>query len=258
VQGRLYTEADRDTVNPAVLINLAAAKRFWPGVDPIGRRISLDGGESWGTVIGVIGDVKHRGLDQDVTEEIYASWNVQAFRDLRLVVRTVAAQSTIERQIREIVRSLDPGQPVTEIRTLEDVRHESLASPRLTMTLLGMFAALALAITATGLAGVIAHSVGQRTREIGIRMALGAEKGRVLRMVLNQGLALVALGLVIGGAGALALTRLMSGLLFEVTPSDPITFAGVSLVLIGVAVAACLAPARRATTIQPIIALKSS
>jgi putative ABC transport system permease protein len=138
------------------------------------------------------------------------------------------------------------------------VRHESLASPRLTMTLLGMFAALALAITATGLAGVIAHSVGQRTREIGIRMALGAEKGRVLRMVLNQGLALVALGLVIGGAGALALTRLMSGLLFEVTPSDPITFAGVSLVLIGVAVAACLAPARRATTIQPIIALKSS
>ncbi|HJU89711.1 MAG TPA: ABC transporter permease [Gemmatimonadaceae bacterium] len=258
VMGRTLIDADRDTANTPIVVNQTAARRFWPGKDPLGRRISFNNGESWAMVVGVVGDVKALGLDQEVSEEVYGPWQVNAFRDLRLTVRTMAAENTAARQIREAVRALDPGQPVTEIRTLEEVRSESLASPRLTTTLLGLFAALALVITATGLAGVIAHSVGQRTREIGIRMALGAEKGQVLRMVLNQGLGLVAAGLLIGGLGALAITRLMSGLLFQVTPRDPITFVAVSFVLIGVAILACLAPARRATTIQPIIALRST
>jgi putative ABC transport system permease protein len=258
VMGRTFTDADRDTASPPIVVNQTAARRFWPGKDPLGRRISFNDGENWAVVVGVVGDVKALGLDQDISEEVYGPWQVNAFRDLRLTVRTVAAQNTMERQIRDAVRALDPGQPVTEIRTLEEVRSESLASPRLTMTLLGLFASLALIITATGLAGVIAHSVGQRTREIGIRMALGAEKRQVLQMVLNQGLGLVALGLLIGGLGALALTRLMSGLLFQVKPSDPMTFVAVAIVLVAVAILACLAPARRATAIQPVIALRST
>ncbi len=258
VRGRLYTDADRDTVSPVVVVNQVAAKRFWPGQDPLGRRLSLDGGDSWATVVGVIGDVRHRGLDQEVPAEIYAPWQVFAFRDHRVSVRTTAALPVVERQIRDAVRSIDPGQPVVEVETLEGLRQEALSSPRVTMLLLGMFAMLAVVITASGLGGVIAHSVGQRTREIGIRMALGAEKGRVLRMVVNQGLLLVIVGLVIGGAGALALTRLMSGLLFEVTATDPLTFMSVAVVLVSVALVACFAPARRATSIDPVKALRST
>jgi putative ABC transport system permease protein len=155
------------------------------------------------------------------------------------------------------VRKIDPKQPVGKMRTLEEVRREALASPRLTAVLLGLFAALALAITAAGIAGVIAFSVSQRTHEIGIRMALGAERGRVLGMVLRQGLGPVLVGLPLGIVGALALARLAAGLLFGVEPTDPATFAGVSLLLAGVAGAACLLLGRRATEISPMVALRN-
>jgi ABC-type antimicrobial peptide transport system permease subunit len=163
----------------------------------------------------------------------------------------------MSRRLEGLVRAIDPGQPVANIRTLRDLRGESLASPRLTTTLLGIFAVLALVITATGLAGVVAFTVSQRTREIGIRMALGAERGAVMRMILQQGLGMVVVGLAIGVAGALALTRVMDGLLYGVGPSDPLTFVVVAVVLLAVAVAACTFPARRATAIDPLAALRS-
>jgi putative ABC transport system permease protein len=155
------------------------------------------------------------------------------------------------------VYKVDPEQPVDNFRTFEEVRADSIASPRLTAILLGLFASLALIVTATGIGGVIAFSVGQRTQEIGIRVALGARRTAVMWMVLKQGLILTTVGLTLGIAGAFALTRLMSGLLFGVQPTDPLTFGAVSLILILIATLACLLPARRALAIDPIVALRS-
>jgi ABC-type antimicrobial peptide transport system permease subunit len=155
------------------------------------------------------------------------------------------------------VHGIDAQQPVANVRTLRELRGQSLASPRLTTTLLAIFAGLALIITATGLAGVIAFTVSQRTREIGIRMALGAEQRGVMRMILSQGLTMVGIGLALGIAGALALSRVLEGLLYGVGPSDPLTFIAVGVVLFGVAIVACFLPARRATTIDPLLALRA-
>jgi putative ABC transport system permease protein len=162
----------------------------------------------------------------------------------------------VEKLMRDAMREIDPEQPVHDVRTLEQVRAESLAPSRLTTMLLGVFAALALAISAAGIAGILAFAVGQRTHEIGIRMAMGAVPGDVLWMVLRQAALLVLPGLAIGAVGALLLTRLLTGLLFGVEPTDPLTFAGVSLLLLGVAAVACFVPARRATEIHPMVALR--
>jgi ABC-type antimicrobial peptide transport system permease subunit len=156
------------------------------------------------------------------------------------------------------VLAIDPGQPIANVQTLEEVRGEALASPRLTTTLLLMFALVALCITAAGLGGVVAFSVSQRTQEIGVRMALGASRGEVLGMVLREGLRLVVFGLALGIAAAVLLTRLMTGLLFQVEASDPLTFAGMALILVCIAAVACLAPARRASTVDPMVALRAS
>jgi ABC-type antimicrobial peptide transport system permease subunit len=162
------------------------------------------------------------------------------------------------RRIGEEVLAIDPGQPVANVQTLEEVRGEALASPRLTTTLILLFALLALCITAAGLAGVVAFSVSQRTQEIGVRMALGAGRGEVLGMVLREGLRLVGLGLVLGALAAVLLGRLITGLLFHVAATDPLTFAGMSLVLALIAATACLVPAHRAASVDPLVALRAS
>jgi ABC-type antimicrobial peptide transport system permease subunit len=156
-----------------------------------------------------------------------------------------------------VARGIDPQTAVSAVRTLDDIRGEALSSPRLTMALLGLFAILALVITAAGLGGLIAYSVSQRTREIGIRMALGADRARITAMVLREGLASVAVGLLLGVAGALALSRLVSGLLFGVGPNDPLCFAGSAVVLVLAALAGCFVPARRATSVSPMVALRA-
>jgi ABC-type antimicrobial peptide transport system permease subunit len=173
------------------------------------------------------------------------------------LARTERDPAALVDDIRAAIRTLDPEQPVDQFRTLADVRLSSLDSPRLTATMLGLFAALALVITATGIAGVVAYSVNQRTQEFGIRMALGAHRASLLALVLKQGLVLVVVGLGIGTAGALVLTRLMTTMLFGVGPTDALTFLSVALVLTAVAAAACLVPARRAATVDPLIALRA-
>jgi predicted permease len=257
VRGRTFTSADGPEAPAVVVIGQKAARRFWPDSDPLGKRVSANGGRTFATVIGIVGDVRQYGLDQEPVEEFYAPFAQVPQRESTFLIRTTGEPAALARRLQELVRAIDPGQPVANIRTLRDLRGESLASPRLTTTLLGIFAVLALIITATGLAGVIAFTVSQRTREIGIRMALGAERGSVLRMILRQGLVMVGVGLAIGVGAALALSRLMDGLLYGVQPSDPLTFVIVALVLLGVAVAACTLPARRATTIDPLTALRS-
>ena len=202
-----------------------------------------------------MGDVKQYGLDRAPSDEVYRPFLQFPLGGGSIVLRTTGRDAALERALRTAVYAIDPQTPVYGVQTLAEARTQSLASPRLTALLLALFAVVALAITAAGVAGLVAFSVSRRTHEIGIRMALGALPGEVLWMVLRQGAVLV--GLSLGAAGALALTRWMSGLLFEVGPADPLTFLAVALMLLAVAALASWVPARRATAIQPMVALRS-
>ncbi len=256
VRGRTFSEGDKDEAPLVAVINQATARHRWGDEDPIGRRISLDRGQTWLTIVGIVGDVRQYGLDRDPTDEIYVPVAQAQFGN-NLLVRTAADPMSIAKLMREDVYAFDPDTAVDRVQTLEQVRSDAVASPRLTAILLAMFAGLALVITAAGIAGVMALSVNQRTHELGVRLALGATPGKVLGMVMRQGMSFVVLGLSVGLGGALLLGRLMSSLLFAVEATDPITFLSVALVLMAVAAAACFVPARRVTSIDPMLALRS-
>lgn len=257
VRGRSFTSTDRDQDHPVVVVNQSLARHRFADEDPIGRRISFDGGKQWATIVGVVGDTRQQDLTSPVMDEVIGAFAETGFNDLRLFVRTQAPFASIARQIRDSVHELDHDQPITELRPLAEQRDQALAPHRLVASLLGLFAALALAITASGLIGIVAYSVSQRTREIGVRLALGAAPSAVLRMVLGQGMALVVGGLALGLVAALVLGRLGQGLLYGVGPVDPLTYATVSLVLLGISLAACALPARQATRVDPMLALRA-
>jgi putative ABC transport system permease protein len=258
LEGRVFTEADGAEVPQVAVVNRTLARRYWDDKSPLGHRISDNNGETWATVVGVIGDVRHDGLAAEPSDEVYWPFAQAPIRQASLLVRTRGNPRSAARLVNDAVHSIDPYQPLANIRALEEVRGEALASPRLTATLIGVFAVLALLITAAGLAGVVSFSVSQRTQEIGVRMALGAAKGEVLLMVLREGMRLVLIGLLVGAVGAVAVARLMTGLLYGVEATDPTTFGVMALLLVGVATVACLAPARRAATVDPMIALRST
>ena len=258
LRGRAFDDHDRRTMPPvAILSRGLARRRYWGDRDPIGQRISDDRGETWRTIVGVVGDVRNTALDEVPRDTMYVPFLQFPGFSYSYFVRTAGDPLVLAHGLRQAVYALDSQTAVANVRTLEQVRHESIASPRLIAVLLGSFATLALAITAAGLSGLIAFTVSQRTHEIGIRMALGADSGRVVGMLLRQGLSSVAIGLVLGIAGALALTRLASGLLFGVAPTDVACFVASAAVLVVVATLACLWPARRATGIDPQVALRS-
>jgi putative ABC transport system permease protein len=255
--GRTFTELDHEEGLPVAIVNQSMAETNWEDETPVGRRVSFDSGDSWIEVVGVVGDVRQNGVDTEAPEEIYfPSLQTNNFGGF-LLVRSNGAPAAVAAQMRDAVHGVDAEQPVENFRTLEEIHRGSITTPRVTAVLLGLFGAIALAITLVGITGVIATAVSQRTQEFGIRLALGAPTNSVLGMVLGQGLVMVALGLVIGLAGALALGRLLAGLLYETRPTDPATLACVALVFALSAVAACLIPARRATAVDPIIALRS-
>lgn len=256
VKGRFFTAADHEKAMQVAIINQALARHRWGNDDPLGKRISFDRGTTWLTIVGIVGDSKSYGLTQEAADEAYAPI-AQAGGAGFLLIRSAADPVSLVRQLRAAVYDLDAETAIDHVRTLEESRSEALASPRLTTLLLGLFAVLALLITATGLAGVIALSVSQRTHELGIRLALGASPRNILLMVLRQGMQLVLLGLGVGLLGALALTRVMNKLLFAVAPTDPLTWLAVSVVLAVVAALACFVPARRVTLIDPLQALRS-
>ncbi|MGH7647104.1 MAG: ABC transporter permease, partial [Gemmatimonadaceae bacterium] len=258
VSGRLFTAADRDTSNIPVVINQTAAHRYWGGANPIGARLTFDDGKSWATVAGVVGDISQYGPAQPETPALYAPFALSTYSDMRVLVRTRGDPAFVSRELRAIVHDLDPAQPVTEVQTVAQLRGNAVATPRLTMLLIGAFALVALVITAAGLAGVIAFTVSRRTREIGIRVALGATPSSVRAMVLKQGMRFVLAGLVTGAVAALALTRLLSRFLFQVQATDPVTFLAVAALFCGIAALACLVPARRATRVDPMIALRDA
>jgi putative ABC transport system permease protein len=257
VTGRLFTPADGPSSPQVAIVNQTLARRYWAGENAVGKRISADTGKTWITIVGVVGDVRHYGLQSEPTDEVYLPFAQLPIRESTFLVRTTADPGAMARRIGEEVLAIDAGQPVANVQSLEQVRGEALASPRLTTTLIVLFALLALCITAAGLGGVIAFSVSQRTQEIGVRMALGAGRGEVLGMVLREGLLLVGAGLALGALVAIGLGRLMTGLLFHVETTDPLTYAGMALVLLLIAAAACLVPARRAATVDPLVALRA-
>jgi putative ABC transport system permease protein len=253
--GREFADTDDKKALSVTIINESLKRRLWPNQDPIGRRVSFDDGETWTTVVGVVGDVREFGLDRAPISEMYVPV-AQVGAVSTLIVRTAADPQAMARRMREVVHEVDSQTAITHEMTLEQARDESLVSPRLTATLLGLFAGLALLIAAAGIGGIMALAVSQRVREIGIRIALGARPRDILRMILGHGLVLTLLGVAIGAAGALALTGLAKSLLFEVTPTDPLTFAGVAVVLVGAAVLASYLPARRAAGVDPMDALR--
>ena len=251
LRGRDFTRADRDTMAPPAIVSQRLAKSYWGSRDPIGTRLSADSGRNWLTIVGVVGDVRVKGLDQDITDEIYVPVASSGSSDLRVFLRTTGPVPPVARALRAIVHEVDPQQPVSSVETLEEVRGAQLAEPRLTTTLLLVFAAVALVLTATGLAGVIGYSVTQRLPEIAIRLALGATSARVLALVMRQGLAIVLVGVVVGLGIALEGSRAVSKLLFHVTPTDVFTYLAVGVVILATAALACFIPSRRALRTDP-------
>jgi len=267
-RGRFFNEQDHEKAAGVAIINETMARRFWPGEDPLGKRIKLGGPQRpypWMEIVGIVGDVKHDGLDAPVGPETYMPYAQTPFSQMpaglrspamSLVARGGSDHASLAAAMRAEIKALDKDQPVTNIRTLDQLLSNSISQHRFYLMLLAFFGAVALILAAVGMYGVISYTVRQRTHEIGVRMAFGAQSGDVLRLIIRYGMKLTLIGALIGLAGALTLTRLMKTLLFEVSATDPLTFAGVSALGAAVALLACYVPARRATKVDPLIALR--
>ncbi|MEO8199906.1 MAG: ABC transporter permease [Gemmatimonadota bacterium] len=258
IRGRLYSEADRLGQPKVLVISESAAKKFWPNDDPIGKRAAVyqGGFEEGATVIGIVGDVRFDTIDSIPVPDAYASYNQAPRSRLMLFISTKGSPAQVAGPVRQAIRELVPAYPVYDIQTMSARVAASSARARFSAILLGFFAAIALALAVVGIYGVMAFAVVQRTREIGIRIALGAAQGQVLRMVIGEGVTLAAIGAIIGIVAALALTRVLASLLFNVVPSDPTTYVALTLLLGGTALAAVYVPARRAARVDPVEALK--
>jgi putative ABC transport system permease protein len=257
-RGRLFAGQDSLNAPGVAIINEAMARRYFSDEDPIGKRITNSDSQTgpWLTIIGIVGDVHTHGLSDEGYPQMYAHSAQQPGRAFTLVARSSSDPTSLASGIRSQIRQLDPLLPLYNIRPMEQLVADSLARPRFNMLLITIFAVLALVLASVGIYGVVSYSVTQRHHEIGVRMALGAKQSDILRMVVSQGLKLAGAGVAVGLAASFALTRSMSSLLFGVSATDPVTFAGVAVLLTLVALAACYIPARRATRVDPMIALR--
>jgi putative ABC transport system permease protein len=258
VAGRTFTAFDGPKGPPVALVNRTLARRHWPSADPVGQRIAFDafGEKTECEIVGVVGDVRPEGLDSDPRPELYVPYAQIPFGAVTWLVRTAGDPLAVLPAVKEQIRVLRPAQPFASVATLEQWLDRSLLSRRFNLSLLAAFAAVALLLAAIGLYGLISYTMAQRTREIGIRMALGAQAMDVLRLVIGQGMRLALAGAGLGVMAALGLTRLLGGLLYGVSPTDPVTFAEVLFVLLGVAFLAALIPAVRASRLDPLAALR--
>ena len=269
-RGRLFTDADQEGTMRAALINETLARTHWPNEDPLGRRIRLMDGPPerattpFMTIVGIVADAKNRSLSDEPRQEVYVPLSQHAaslgkmgvVRRMTLVVRTTTDPMSLANVVRQEVWTIDRSIPITDVQTMEQVLDMAIVQPRFNMILLGLFAAIALGLGAIGIYGVMSYSVAQRTHEFGIRMALGARSLDVLKLVLKRGVWLTSLGTGLGVAASFALTRVMKSLLYGVSAADPLTIAGVALLLMAVALLACYLPARRATKVDPLVALR--
>jgi predicted permease len=260
-RGREFTDTDTETAPLVAMINAMMARGFFGAANPVGRRImfghpSAKRAPKWITIVGVVGDTKLYGLANPSRLEIYVPFPQSVSRSMRLIVKSAADPAALTSAIRGAVADIDKDQPVFAISTMNQLIVDSVSTRRITLVLLALFSGLALVLAAIGIYGVISYSVAQRTHEIGIRMALGAQKADVLRIILAQGGKIAGTGVAIGIAASFGLTRLLSNLLFSVGAADPLTFAAVAIVLILIAMLACYIPARRTLRVDPMIALR--
>jgi putative ABC transport system permease protein len=260
LRGRDFLETDVLESAPVAIINSAMAKKFWPGQDPVGQHVGL-GSKRYPlmTVVGVVADIKHLSFREEPGPEIYVPFTQKSYPSLltmQVVLRTKSDPTAITTSVRDAIHSVDADLPLAAVTTLDALVDTSMAQPRFSVLLVGAFAAFALLLASIGLYGVISYSVAQRTREIGVRIALGAQRRAVFAMVLREGMGLALFGIVIGVAVALAVTQTLAAFLYGVRPADPLTFVTVSIVLLGVALAASYIPARRATRVDPMVALR--
>jgi putative ABC transport system permease protein len=261
VHGRDFTDQDKADSKDVVVISEKTAQHFWPGQDPIGKRLKPGSSTSkseWREVIGIVKDVRQNDLIAPPKMQMYLSY--RQLKDIAanaLVIRTSIEPMSLAGSVRNAIWSVDKDQTVADINTMDHIVAGAVARQRFSMVLLGLFAALALLLASVGIYGVMSYSVAQRTREIGIRMALGARRADVLQMTVRQGLKLVGAGMLLGLAAAFLLTRVMATLLYGISATDPMTFIGISVVLLAVALLASYVPALRATKVDPIIALRA-
>src|ERR1043165_9085214 len=258
IDGRGFSAADRLKARPVVTINRTMARRFWPNQNPIGKRLNLGSAETpeFCEIIGVVGDVKHFGPDAESRPQIYISHLQSPAKWMSLIVRPARNPLSLVTAARAELRAIDPAQPVYDIQTLDTLVSQSIAPRRFAMLLLATFAMVALLLGAIGIYGVISYGVSKRTHEIGIRMALGARRHDVLGLVVRRGMKLALIGVGAGLAGALAASRVLQSLLFEVQPFDPLGFLLVTLTLTAVALLACWLPACRASKVDPMEGLR--
>ncbi len=266
LRGRVLAPTDDERAPGAVVINESLARRYWPGADPLGARFELGGGAGpgWVTVVGIVRDLRHTSLAEPPRPEMYLShvqfrfWDSGApVRAMTLAVAGGTSPAALVPSVRDAVRRMDPDLPLADVRTMAQVRADSVAEPRFVMLLLTLFAGVALALASIGVFGMLAHAVVQRTREIGIRIALGAGAGEVSRMVVRRGIGTALAGLAVGIPAALAASRVLTGFLFGVSATDATTFVAIPLLLLAVASIASYLPARRATRVDPMVALRN-
>jgi putative ABC transport system permease protein len=260
LEGRGFTDRDTRETSRVLLLNQTLARRLWPGpggtTRAVGQEIQLFGRDAPYRIVGVVADVKRGGLDEDAGREMYFLYDQMPQQWITLAVRSAIEPKALASALRSVVRSVDRELPVTQLRTMEQVVDASVSSRRFQLVLLAIFGSLALVLASVGIYGVIAYSVTQRAHEIGIRMALGASPGDMWRMVVQQALWLAGTGVTIGAVATLALGRVLSGLLFGVKPTDPVTFGSAALLLVAIAILASYFPARRATKVDPLVALR--
>jgi putative ABC transport system permease protein len=265
VGGRVFTDHDTESSANVVVINEAAARRYWPNENPIGQRISLGAPNEWREIVGIVGDTRHEGLDADADPAAFLPQHQRFLnlgtgfgRTMTLVVRASGDAASLTPLIRSSVARIDPQVPIGLVRRMDDMIGESIGPRRLNFVLVSAFAVVALVLTAAGLYGVMAYVVAQRTREIGVRMALGATRSQVLALMFRQAGAMTAVGIGLGVAGALLLTQSMTSLLFGVSAANPLVYVAVSALLAAVALVAVAVPSSRATRIDPLRALRQS
>jgi len=270
LKGRTFTERDVFEAPAIAIINETIAKRFFPDENPVGNRLAMEGrtpgqpagpnraaASPWSEIVGVVADTRKLNLSAETVPEIYVPYWQYPMQTPELLVRTNVPVVTAVAAIRNEIKAVNKNIPAPRIQTMDAMLADVVAQPRFQTMLLTLFGIVALLLSAVGIYSVMAYSVSQRAREIGIRMALGADARQVIKLVVGRGMLLVLMGIAIGLAGAFALTRLMSGLLFAVSATDPLTFAGIPILLAGVALGACLVPARRAAKVDPMVALRS-
>jgi putative ABC transport system permease protein len=256
IAGREFTEYDNESAARVVIISEATARRHFPNEVPVGKRIGNGRPDGWREIVGVTADVKHFGLNQDARVSMFFPHRQQPVRRMVIVARTATDPMSLSSPLRSAVAAMDKNLAVSNIGPMEEITAQSIGQERFTLLLLGLISALALLLAVAGIYGVMSYAVAQRTHEIGVRVTLGAQTRDVLRMVVAQGMVLVLAGVGIGLASALALTRFIRGLLFGVTATDPMTFVGVAALLALVALVACYIPARRASKVDPMVALR--